>query len=162
MFRTTRKMTFYDYIYDYVFSPGGHVFSSMTSALYSYCGPVMTDTQSFRTLKYVLICFPTWHFISWLGKWVGWSIRVRWRGWPSHAKWREGASPLAWKIWLWRSGIMNEWLQLKYDYWTTYERPSHCMWLIIIGCGPRGHELSTCVLIHENNQLLLSCFIVMR
>jgi hypothetical protein len=35
--------------------------------------------------------------------------------------------------------------RLKYDYWTTYERPSHRTWLIIIGCGPRGHELSACV-----------------
>jgi hypothetical protein len=84
----------------------------MTSAPYSYCGPVITDTQSFRTLKYVLIRFPIWHFISWFGKRVGWRVRVRWRGWPSHTKWREGVSPVAWKIWLWRSGIMNEWLLL--------------------------------------------------
>jgi hypothetical protein len=57
-------MTFYNCVYGYVFNCDGHVFAYMTRAPYSYYGLVITDMQSFRTLKYVLICFPTWHFIS--------------------------------------------------------------------------------------------------
>jgi hypothetical protein len=48
---TSRKMAIYDYIYDCVFSHLGQVFAYMTGAHRSYCGPVITDTQSYGTLK---------------------------------------------------------------------------------------------------------------
>ena len=45
-------MAIYDYIYDCVFSRLGQVFQYMTGAHRNYCGPVITDTESYGTLKY--------------------------------------------------------------------------------------------------------------
>jgi hypothetical protein len=54
---TRRKTVIYDCVYDCDFSHKGQVLAYMTGAHRSHCGPVIPDSQSYRTLKYFLIHF---------------------------------------------------------------------------------------------------------
>jgi hypothetical protein len=106
----------------------------MTSAHHSYCGPVITDTQSYGTFKQFLIRFLSWHFISWLGKHGRWRILLCWQRQSSHQERREIMSLVTWKSWLCTTAVLIIWLFC--DSCMTTVKAYFPTWLIFIGSRP--------------------------